>query len=176
MKSFVGRDEKTILTLFAAAISQAISLCAHNGLDFDFPMLFRRYVINGLPVPAILNRINKKPWDPGLEDTMAMWSSSQWKYRCSLDLLAHVFGLPSPKEGMTGADVATVFYGMFEDGPADELPMDKEDRALNKIASYCSGDVVTMVDVYARMRGVESYTDIKILKHNNEPEPQEPQA
>ena len=35
-------------------------LCAHNGKEFDFPYLARRMVIQGIPLPEILNLFGKK--------------------------------------------------------------------------------------------------------------------
>lgn len=168
VKKIYGRHERDILeTLketFEFSKVPVTSICAHNGLEFDFPILFRRYVINNITPPKILNRLGKKPWDPGLEDTMQMWGGSQWKYMVSLDLLASVLGLPSPKKNMSGADVSRIYYGMFDNeinpGIEDELPFDKEERALKKIADYCAVDVITMVDVYARITGASSYTEI----------------
>jgi uncharacterized protein YprB with RNaseH-like and TPR domain len=150
IKTICNEDEIALLNAFTQTIEKAVVLCAHNGKDFDFPFLFRRYLINGITCPAILNRTNKKTWDPGLDDTMEIWSGSQWKYRCSLDLLANVFGLPSPKQGITGADVAGLFYS------------DDPDK-LKKIGEYCSRDLVTLVDVYAKLKQIPTYSEIEFV-------------
>lgn len=151
VKTICGDDEITILNAFSQAIEKAVVLCAHNGKDFDFPFLFRRYLINGITCPPILNRTNKKTWDSGLDDTMEIWSGSQWKYKCSLDLLANCFGLPSPKQSITGADVAGIFYDTSD-----------PDR-LKKIGDYCARDLVTLVDVYAKLKQIPTYMEIEFV-------------
>ncbi|MEK7226644.1 MAG: 3'-5' exonuclease, partial [Bacteroidota bacterium] len=60
IKSFSGDDEKIILQLFNDMLNKWAAgeqkfLCAHNGKEFDFPYLCRRMIINGLPIPAMLN-------------------------------------------------------------------------------------------------------------------------
>jgi predicted PolB exonuclease-like 3'-5' exonuclease len=53
----------------------------------------------------------------------------------SLNLLAHAFGLPSPKDEMDGSQVAKVYY---------------EEKNIEKIKNYCLKDVVTMARIYQR--------------------------
>jgi len=153
IKTMTNRDEKKLLIELAEAISKFPILCAHNGLEFDFPFLMRRYIINGLPIPPTLNVFGKKPWETPFEDTMKMWSGTAWNYKCSLDLLAHCLGLPSPKKDMDGSLVAEVYYSMFDDVKNDELPFEKEKQALDKIGKYCAGDIITLANVYCRMKG-----------------------
>ncbi len=153
IKSFAGKDEKAILVAFAEAITSASVLCAHNGLEFDFPFLFRRFIVNGLPIPAILNTMGKKHWEVALEDTMKLWSATQWNYKCSLALMAHIFGLPSPKQDMDGSMVGELFWSMLTPNEG-ELPFDAEERVLNKIKTYCNGDIETLVNVYCKLKGL----------------------
>lgn len=153
IKTICSRDEKTLLTQLSEQLSKVNVLCAHNGKEFDYPMLYRRYLINDLPVPQTLVVAGKKSWDIPHLDTMEMWSHMQWKYRCSLELLAHVLGLPSPKKEMDGSQVAEVYYSMFDGIKNDELPFDKEKETLDKIGKYCSGDILTLANVFCKMTG-----------------------
>lgn len=164
VKAIAGRNEKQILIELANAIekSQCNLLAAHNGLEFDFPFLMRRYIINGLPVPAILNPDGKKPWETPYIDTMKMWSGSAWNYKVSLDLLAHSFGIPSPKTDMDGSKVAEIFYGSYKVS-SGELPFDAEYEAMKVIGKYCNGDVVTLYKVYCRLKGIEAVSDENIV-------------
>lgn len=154
IKAVASRDEKQILIEFIKIISKAQVLCAHNGMEFDFPFLFRRMLIHGLVVPNILNPIGKKPWDLSLEDTMVMWGGTQWKYKASLDLLANIFEIPSSKTEMTGGDVATVYYSMFDGVKKDELPFEKEKEVLDKIGRYCGMDIVVLANLYCKIKGI----------------------
>ncbi len=161
--SIASKNEKTILEKTTEYLSKVSTwkLVAHNGLDFDFPFLRRRYLIHRLPVPAQLETYGRKPWETNLEDTMEIWSGTQWKYKVSLELLAHCFGIPSPKTEMDGSKVAEVFYGMLE-VKSDELPFDKENAALKAIGDYCALDVITLAKIYCAMRVLPEITDDKI--------------
>jgi uncharacterized protein YprB with RNaseH-like and TPR domain len=166
VKTITGRNEKGVLMELSKAIekSDCNSLCGHNGIEFDFPFLMRRYIINGLPIPAILNVAGLKPWETKFEDTMKMWSGSAWNYKCSLDLLAHCLGIPSPKKDMDGSMVADMYYGMFKDVQDDQLPFDAEETALRKIGEYCALDVITLYKVYCRIKGIEGVEDENIVR------------
>ena len=156
IKTITTDDEKVLLNQFKDAISQAPILCAHNGKEFDFPYLFRRFIINNIPVPAILNRMNKKMWDPGLEDTMELWGGTQWKYKCSIELLTYILGIDSPKDEMSGADVASIYYDAVIESEDPKIIQE----AFAKIGKYNAKDVVAGVNVYARLKDVPSYTEI----------------
>jgi len=150
IKTLVSRNEKDLLIRLGISLqkAKATRLCAHNGKEFDFPFLFRRYLANGLHVPRILNVTGMKTWDYPFSDTMEIWSHSQWKHKCSMDLMAELCGLPSPKQDMDGSQVGEIFYRMFDDLPKEDLPFDREVEVLKRIGEYCSGDIVTMANLY----------------------------
>lgn len=136
LKSFCSDDEKQILSNVAMNIDKASSLVAHNGKDFDYPWLCRRMITHGVPLPALLQIQNLKPWEIRLEDTVDMWKFGQFSHKASLALMCSLFGLPSPKDGMDGSKVAEVFY---------------VEKDYQKIASYCEGDVAALINVYRKM-------------------------
>jgi hypothetical protein len=142
VKSFSGHNEKQILIDLAAAFEKGsiYSLAAHFGKGFDYPVLARKYVIHGLPIPHLLNTSGMKPWEIPLHDTAEMWKFGDLRHSCSLDLLAHCFGLPSPKEEMDGSQVGRVYWNEGEDG-------------LKKIVKYCEMDVKTLANAYKRITG-----------------------
>jgi len=123
------------------------ALCAHNGKEFDFPFLCRRFLINNIPLPGILRIQGLKPWEVKHIDTLDLWKFGDYKHFTSLNLLAHVFGIPSPKDTMDGSMVAKTFY---------------EDKALKKIAEYCIKDVVTLARVYRRFTGTGDLNEDQI--------------
>jgi hypothetical protein len=142
IKSFIGDgitgyDEKFLLIELSKALKDCYQLCAHFGKGFDFPVLCRKYLIHRLPLPGILNIQGLKPWEVPLIDTQDMWKFGDMRHSCSLDLLAHLFGLPSPKEEMHGSEVAHYYYNV-EDG-------------LAKIVKYCESDVRILINVHRRM-------------------------
>lgn len=167
IKTFSSRFEHLILKKLAETIDQSekvIPLCAHNGLEFDFPYLYRRYLINNIPVPRALQINAQKKWEWPLRDTMPQWSHSQWNYKASLDLIAQSLGFDSPKGFMRGDQVSSEYYGMFSD-PNDEetVSFNNERDAFDKIGHYCRGDVFALAQVYCKMNGLQVPTKI-ILK------------
>jgi 3'-5' exonuclease len=143
VKSFSGDDEKELLTGFIDMLNKVKEkniyyLCAHNGKEFDYPYLIRRMLINGLEVPAILDLSGKKPWEVNHLDTMELWKFGDFKNYTSLELLATVFGIPTPKDDIKGSDVSRVFW---------------QDHDLPRIVTYCQKDVTTIVNLFLRFKG-----------------------
>lgn len=134
VRSFCNRDEKKVLTDLAQALNGATILCGHNVKEFDVPFLIRRMIVHQISLPPVLQIQGKKPWEITIEDTMEMWSLTQFKYKVSLQLLCHIFGLPNPKADMDGSKVAEMFYTMFDNMPEGVLPFDREKEVLDKIA------------------------------------------
>lgn len=145
LRSFANHDEKTLLQDFCNLLNTYYSsprhiLCGHNAKEFDFPFIARRLLINGLPLPGPLDIAGKKPWEISHLDTMELWKFGDYKNYTSLNLLAHVFGIPTPKDDISGADVARVYY---------------EENDLERIAAYCQKDVVTVIQLVLKYRGQE---------------------
>ncbi len=141
IKSFVGDDERKLLTDFAEMLKKWSgdpnkSLCAHNGKEFDYPYICRRMIINGIAIPEALQIAGRKPWEIRHLDTMEMWKFGDYKSFTSLKLLAHILGIPSPKDDIDGSMVNSVYWA---------------ERDLSRIAIYCQKDVVTLAQVLLRM-------------------------
>lgn len=153
VKTVIDKDEKVVLRGIAAALEKAVKIGGHNIKEFDVPFLTRRFIINGLPVPAVLQIDGKKTWDYPFEDSMEKWSGTQWKYLCSLELLAVSLGIPSPKKVITGADIASLWFSI-QTPPDGVLVFDHEEKIFAKIKTYCAGDVVTAAQVYAAIKAI----------------------
>jgi hypothetical protein len=143
LKSFYGEDEKALLSEFCDLLRKWTTdnqryLCAHNGKEFDFPYLCRRMIINGIPIPSLLNISGKKPWEIAHIDTMELWKFGDFKSFISLKLLAHVLGISTPKDDIDGSQVGEVYWSQHD---------------LPRIVTYCQKDVVTVAQVYLRMNG-----------------------
>jgi len=153
MKSFAGSHEPALLESFAKMLDDYFSrgdslLCAHNGKEFDYPYIARRMLINGIRLPAILNLAGKKPWEVMHLDTLDLWKFGDYKHYTSLDLLATVFDIPTPKEDMDGSMVADVYY---------------KENDLKKIIAYCQKDVVTLTGLFLRYLGNPALTDEQVV-------------
>jgi len=143
IKSFYGDDEVAILTDFANQLSKAqekkyIHLCAHNGKEFDYPYIIRRMLVNNIPVPPILDLSGKKPWEVNHLDTMELWKFGDFKSYTSLELLAALFNIPTPKDDIEGSDVGRVYW---------------QDHDLPRIVNYCQKDVITIVNLLLKFKG-----------------------
>ncbi len=139
VKSFAHDDEYTLLRQFKRLLDDHYKnaiLCGHNAKEFDFPYICRRMLINGISLPLALDIAGKKPWEIRHLDTMELWKFGDYKAYTGLALLCHVFGIPTPKDDITGADVARVYY---------------EDNDLERIAVYCEKDVIALIQVYLKM-------------------------
>jgi DNA polymerase elongation subunit (family B) len=141
MKSFYHDDEETLLTQFVNLLEnnpKYAILCGHNAKEFDFPYICRRLLINGMKLPNVLDIAGKKPWEISHLDTLELWKFGDYKAFTSLALLCHVFQIPTPKDDISGADVARVYY---------------EEQDLERIKVYCEKDVVALIQLFLRMRG-----------------------
>lgn len=141
IKSFYGEDEVMLLNEFIAMLQKwCLSgnkfLCAHNGKEFDFPYLCRRMIINNIVIPPILNIAGKKPWEISHLDTLELWKFGDYKSYTSLILLAHIFGISTPKDDIDGSMVADVFW---------------KEKNIQRIVHYCQKDVITLTQIYLKM-------------------------
>jgi uncharacterized protein YprB with RNaseH-like and TPR domain len=153
IKSFYGDDEKALLTEFSELLSKFTKsykeaiLCAHNGKEFDFPYIARRMIINNMVIPEILDNAGKKPWEVKLLDTMDLWKFGDYKNYTSLELLAAILGIPSPKDQTDGSMVSRIFY---------------EDRDIARIVRYCEKDVLTIARILIRFKNLPGIPDDRI--------------
>ena len=150
--SFHG-DEIKILKEFKSVLETHFNkpqhlLCAHNGKEFDFPYIARRMIINSIELPFKLNLFGKKPWEIPHLDTMELWKFGDYKTFTSLKLMAHVLGIPSPKDDIDGSQVRDVFY---------------EENDLDRIITYCEKDTITVAQILLRLRNEAILTEDEIL-------------
>ena len=154
VKSCFGDDEKVLLSDFSETLKRfsaqhsEMRLCAHNGKEFDFPYLCRRMLINGISIPDILNVSGKRPWETRFLDTLELWKFGDYKHYTSLDLLAAIFGIPSPKENVDGSMIYELYW---------------QQKDYQRIKDYCEKDVLTVVQLFLRYQGKELLQDEQIV-------------
>ncbi len=141
LKSFYSENEAELLTNFGSIFNsnrlKNCILCAHNGKEFDFPWIARRFLINGMMPPTPFQMFGKKPWEVPHLDTMEVWKFGDYKNFISLELMAHIFGIPTPKDDIDGSMVAEVYY---------------KEKNLQRIAQYCEKDVLTLANILRKLR------------------------
>ncbi len=152
VKSLSSHNEKDLLEKFVSLLNNfdqdILTLCGHNGKEFDFPYLCRRLSIHQIPLPTVLDTSSKKPWEVNHIDTMEMWKFGDRKSFTSLDLLTAIFEIPSSKSDIDGSMVNQVYYN--EDG-------------LDRISWYCANDVIATAQLYLRMKCLPLVQEDKIL-------------
>ncbi len=155
LKSFASDNEKDLLSDFADLLHQHYSdpnehlLCGHNIKEFDIPYLCRRMIINSVALPAMLKLSGKKPWEAKhLIDTMELWKFGDIKNYTSLDLLAAVLEVDTPKDDIDGSQVGPIFW---------------KEGDLQRIVSYCEKDVLTVAQILLRLKGLPLLTEQQIV-------------
>ena len=144
VKAIYGHNEKEVLSNFLEIlrkidiVNNRWFFCGHNIKEFDIPVICRRLIINGFTLPPYLDFQQMKPWETNLIDTFQYWRFGDYKNYTSLNLLAACLGIESPKEEIDGSMVADVYY--------------KSENGLERIAHYCSIDVVTVANVMLRFK------------------------
>lgn len=143
MKSLYGHDEVEILRIFTQLcnkmyrVNKNFQFAGHNIREFDIPFIGRRMLINHLPLPSCLQMQDKKPWEVKMLDTLNWWKFGDHKNYVSLNLLAHVLGIPSSKTDIDGSMVQDVYY---------------QENDLPRIVEYCQRDVVVTANIILRFQ------------------------
>jgi hypothetical protein len=153
IKSYYGDNEKVLLEDFADLLYKHFNdnynlLCAHNGKEFDFPYIARRMLVNGIKLPDIINLAGKKPWEVRHLDTMELWKFGDYKHYTSLELLAALFNIPTPKDDIDGSMVGNVYW---------------VEKDLDRIVKYCQKDVITVAQLLRRYLGLPMISEADIV-------------
>jgi DNA polymerase elongation subunit (family B) len=152
IKSFCSSDERLLLTAFGQMLDKqkrCTCLCAHNGREFDYPFIGKRFLIKGLPLPKCLSLRDRAGWETRhLMDTMALWRFSSWKEYRRLELICAVLDIPTPKDDIDGSMVSELFW---------------KHRDLSRIAQYCQKDVIALAQVVLRLSSLPLIIEENIL-------------
>lgn len=149
VNEFFDEDESILLQKFNAATASITAgpiwkyhWVAHHGLAFDYPYIAKRIVYNKLPLPNLWDFGELKPWEiKHLIDTKIIIKWGVYDNAVSLEHLAYLFGVKSPKSDISGADVKDVYY---------------QTKDLARISKYCSNDVKALAEIYLRIKGDQS--------------------
>jgi uncharacterized protein YprB with RNaseH-like and TPR domain len=132
-------DEKVVLKRFNDLIGRNLkdTLAGFVNISFDSPFVFKRMIINGIAPNDKLDSSGLKPWEVEEIDLAILWKGNSFS-RASLINVATSFGLPSPKDDISGADVGRVYWN--------------EEGGLARISAYCRKDVATTINIFRKMR------------------------
>jgi hypothetical protein len=105
-------------------------------------------MVNGIELPKLLDIQGKKPWDVPHLDTLELWKFGDRKSFTSLNLLAHLFNIPTPKDDIDGSMVGSVYW---------------QENDIDRIARYCCKDVLTLARVFLKFRGEKNIADEDVV-------------
>jgi 3'-5' exonuclease len=109
-----------------------VQFIGHNVMEFDLRFIYQRSIVLGVKPPYELSFARYRNYP--IYDTMKEWM--KWSnVGIGLEYLAVALGIPSPKDGIDGSQVAQ----FHKDGK------DKE------ICEYCKRDVETTREVFRKM-------------------------
>lgn len=160
-KEFWGEDEGKILADFSSLLSQFSNsskdfrLVGHAAKYFDYPFLSKRYVINGLDIPFMLDTAHLKPWESRNLCTNAdVWKMGGTGAGSSLQAMCLALGVPVSKVDLVGDEVgAAYFRGEFQ-----------------RIGTYCSYDTIATFNVIRKIKKeiIFSFNEVIYLDRKSE--------
>lgn len=114
-------------------------IVGHNIRAFDLPKLRNAYIRHSLRLPEILKPRLRDEAKAETVDTAALFKAFSMEHRddfCpSLDTVAASFGIPRPKQHMSGADCPRLY----------------QEGQIHTVLTYCAVDVATTTRAYQLM-------------------------
>lgn len=156
LKTYKDADEAELLENFFNDLeafttrNKNTRLAGHYVIYFDIPFIMRRALVNQVQPHDLIDISGLKPWDLTTVDTKDLWKGTS-PTPASLINIAVALGLPSPKDDISGAQVGDVYYGELEGG-------------IERIATYCEKDVLTVANVIRKMRYEEPFEVDEVAK------------
>lgn len=152
IKSYASEIESEVLDGIEKVFNSfaAYKFSGHNIKRFDVPMMCKRLLISGRPLPKGLQIQNLKPWEMPFIDTSELWSFGAWQESfASLELLATSLGLETPKGDIKGEDVGRVFW---------------QERGIFRIAEYCQRDVLAVAQSVLKLSNLDVVENYQLQK------------
>lgn len=132
------------------AMNPNIRLIGHAAKYFDYGFICKRFTINNLRLPKILDISNLKPWEIRLLCTNKdIWRMGFDGPGSSLVGICHALKLPISKNEMCGADVAQAY----------------SEKRYEDIARYCSLDAISVINIVRKIK-MEPIFQFDEVKYN----------
>jgi DNA polymerase elongation subunit (family B) len=155
-KNYVSDNEKLILRELSKDLqaftksNSKYTLVGHAAKFFDYPFLAKRYLINNLEIPDILDTSAQKPWESKLLCTNELWRSFGTGSGSSLQALCTAFNLEISKVDLVGDGVGKAYY----------------DDELERIADYCNLDAIACFNVIRKMKREQTFKFTEVVYVN----------
>jgi hypothetical protein len=164
-KQYVSESELMILKTLAndlnayAKADSKYTLIGHSAKFFDYPFLFKRYIINGLLIPSLLDTSAQKPWESKLLCTNDLWKSAGAFNTpgSSLQALCAALNVPTSKVDLVGDQVGQAYFN----------------GELIRIADYCNLDAIACLNVFRKFKRLPifSFDEVKYVNKDEVLEP-----
>ena len=105
-------------------------------------------LIQGIKLPSVLDIAGEKPWEINHLDTMELWKFGDYKHFTSLKLLTSILGIPSPKDDISGSEVARVYY---------------QEKNMERIVKYCEKDTIAVAQLLLRFNNQPILSELEIV-------------
>lgn len=161
-KEFFGTDEQVLLAQLGDFLNQIsgsskdFRLVGHAAKYFDYPFLCKRYIINSLTIPTLLDTAHLKPWESRNLCTNAdIWKMGGTGAGSSLQALCTALGIPISKVDLVGDEVGNAYYR----------------GEVERIAHYCSLDTIATFNVIRRIKGerIFEFGEVSYLDRKTSP-------
>ena len=101
-----------------------------------------------MDLPSIIDPTGKKPWEINHLDTLEMWKFGDRRNYTSLDLLCRVMDIDTPKDDISGEQVARVY---------------RDDKDIERVKTYCEKDVIATAKLCMKLlRKEEAVENIEV--------------
>ena len=165
-KEFYGEDEREILLNLGATLENIFNrgkeyrLAGHAAKYFDYPYLVKRFIINGMDIPSILDTTDAKPWEQMNLCTNELWKVGGTGPGSSLQALCNMLQVPVSKVDLVGDEVGKAFYN----------------EEYERIGRYCSYDTVATFNVLRRFKKepIFEFDDVKYIQVKEEKKEETP--
>ena len=138
LRCFYNENENYLLQEFNSFLQKLnpnTLLYAHNGKQFDFPLISKRMLLNKIELPEILSTTGKNLAELNLVDSSELRRFTGIKHYTSLEFLSFIFKIDSENTNLEENNLQKEYY--FQND-------------LQRIIDLCYRDVVTIAQLLLR--------------------------
>lgn len=139
-KTYADDTEINILekagNLITNMCNKGYKLCGHGIKSFDLPWLCKRFMVNGLKIPNVINSYKIEPWKITHIDTTELQACGYQKEKYTpLDWICTSLNIETSKNTIKPYEITKVYY----------------DNGIQDIVEYCENDVYVTALVYKKI-------------------------
>lgn len=145
VKEYKNGDEKALIQEFFNDLGVLVRsgkshLVSYAGIGYDIPLVSFRAMVLGIPLHPMFDVAHQKEWNLDYCIDLNLYLRGTAFASMSLLNAAVAFGLPSPKQALSGDEVSELYWS-------------KDKKRLDKIAAYCTQDVLTTANLFCKILG-----------------------